>query len=497
MRRFSKTTISRQARPLIATATAIGLVLAVPMTGIAQQDTAPASSAATAAAPVSFAGIVKEKLPAVVGIITTMPQPQGAQGGTMPQLPPGLGDLFGAPRGGQAPESGPLQALGSGFIISGDGYVVTNNHVIEQASAIEVVLEDERRFDAVLVGTDPATDIALLKIESDEELPHVEWGASDDLEIGDWTIAIGNPFGLGGTVTAGILSARSRNINAGPYDDFLQTDAAINRGNSGGPLFNAAGDVVGVNTAIVSPSGGSVGIGFAVPSAVAQRIVADLQDDGAVERGWLGVGIQPVSEDIASALEIDGTDGALVTSVTRDSPAEKAGLAPGDVIVDMDGAPVDGPRALSLAVADLEVGTSVPLTVLRDGKTEELSVEIGLHPSYSLAEAEDGADPAAPGTPQLGVAIAPLDASLRARLGLPEELSGIAITGVQPDSAAAKAGLRPGDVITAAAGEDVSDLEALRGAVAEAADKETPLLLRVYRGGGYTFVAVKLIGDDE
>ncbi|MCQ0090983.1 Do family serine endopeptidase [Roseovarius sp. M141] len=493
MKQFSKTSISRPSRHLIATATAIGLVLSMPTTGLAEQ---PATTAATASAPVSFSAIVKEQLPAVVGIVTTLPD-QPMQGGPVPQLPPGMGDLFGDPRGGPPPAPGPAQALGSGFIITDDGYVVTNNHVIEQAATIEVVLEDERRFDAVLVGTDPATDIALLKIESDEALPHVEWGASDDLEIGDWTIAIGNPFGLGGTVTAGILSARSRNINAGPYDDFLQTDAAINRGNSGGPLFNAAGDVVGVNTAIASPSGGSVGIGFAVPSAVAQRIVADLRADGTVERGWLGVSIQPINEDIAGALGVEGTDGTLVASVTRDSPAEKAGLKAGDLILQMNGAPVDDPRALSMAVADLDVGSNVPMTILRGGEQQQLEVEIGLHPSQTLTGADDQTEQADPGTPQLGVSIAPLDAGLRERLGLPEELSGIAITGVRPDSAAAKSGLRPGDVITAASGTDVSDLSGLRSAVAEAADKDAPLLLRIYRGGTYTFVAVRLADETE
>ncbi len=477
----------KHTRHLIGAATAIGLALAIPMTGIAQQEPA------IAAAPSSFAEIVRQKLPAVVGIVTTMPV-QELQQGAMPQLPPGMGDLFGGPRGAPTPQ-GPAQALGSGFIITEDGYVVTNNHVIEQAASIEVVLEDERRFEATLIGTDPATDIALLKIESDEALPHVEWGASDDLEIGDWTIAIGNPFGLGGTVTAGILSARSRNINAGPYDDFLQTDAAINRGNSGGPLFNVAGDVVGVNTAIVSPSGGSVGIGFAVPSAVAQRIVADLREDGAVERGWLGVSIQPVTDDIAGALGMETAKGTLVSSVTRGSPAEAAGLVPGDVILSLGGEAVEDPRDLSLAVADLEVGSAAQLTVLRSGAEQVLDVTIGLHPSQSIAEAQDNS--ADDGTPRLGVSIAPLDAALRARLGLPEELSGIAITSVQPGSAATTAGIQPGDVITAAGGDDVSDLDGLRSAVKRAGDAGEPLLLRIYRAGNYTFVAVNLSGAEE
>jgi serine protease Do len=498
MKQFSKISTLRPTRHLIATATAIGLALSVPMAGFAEQQATTSATTAVAAAPASFAGIVKEKLPAVVGVISTMPVPEHANAGPYSQLPPGLqlppgmGDLFGGPGGQHNPHQGAKQALGSGFIISDDGYIVTNNHVIAQASSIEVVLEDERQFDATLVGTDPATDIALLKIESDEPLPHVTWGDSDALAIGDWTIAIGNPFGLGGTVTAGILSARSRNINEGPYDDFLQTDAAINRGNSGGPLFNTAGDVVGVNTAIVSPSGGSVGIGFAVPSEVAKRIVTDLRDNGSVERGWLGVSIQPVSEDIADALGIDDTDGTLVASVTRDSPADKAGLKAGDVILKMNGTAVEGPRELSMAVADLAVDSDVPLTILRDGKTEELSVKIGLHPRQAALDSGNADGESAPDTAQLGVAIAPLDASLRARLNLPEDLNGIAITYVAPDSAAAEAGLRPGDVVISAAGNDVPDGEALRSAVAAAAEKDAPLLLRVYRGGNYTFIAVNL-----
>ena len=479
-----------KSRLMIGAATAACLGVAVPMVGIAQQDTSANAAASTSApiagAPATFSDIVKQKLPAVVGIVSTVDAPQAARG-AQPQLPPGLGDLFGAPRGPQ----GPSRAQGSGFIITADGYVVTNNHVIEDATGIEVVLEDERRFDATLVGTDPATDIALLKIESDEDLPHVAWGESDDLEIGDWTVAIGNPFGLGGTVTAGILSARSRNINAGPYDDFLQTDAAINRGNSGGPLFNTDGDVVGVNTAIVSPSGGSVGIGFAVPSEVAERIVEDLREDGRVERGWLGVGIQPVTDDIAEALGLGEAEGTLVSSVTRGSPADEAGLVPGDVILSLSGDDIDGPRALSMAVADLEVGSDATLSILRDGAARDLTVTIGMHPSQSTEEA-GVAEAQEDGTPRLGVSIAPLDPALRSRLELPEELSGLAVTGVQPGSAAAEAGLQPGDVITAASGQDVTDLDALRGAVAKAAEAETPLLLRVYRGGNYTFIAAKL-----
>ncbi|MEO0744205.1 MAG: trypsin-like peptidase domain-containing protein, partial [Pseudomonadota bacterium] len=306
-------------------------------------------------APQDFSEMVQAKLPSVVGIIATGAAPDPVQG-QRPQLPPGLEDFFGLPRPDAAPR-GPRQALGSGFFISVDGYVVTNNHVIAGASEIQVVVDQERRLDARLVGTDPATDIAVLKIDDAGSFPAVEWGASRDLEIGEWVVAIGNPFGLGGTVTAGIVSAQSRDINSGPYDDFIQTDAAINSGNSGGPLFDAEGRVIGVNTAIFSPNGGgNVGIGFAVPAHVAARIAADLRDDGAVSRGWLGVQIQPVSEAIAGALGLDDMSGAMINDVTPDGPADAAGVQAGDVVLSVNGAAISDPRDLVFSVADLAIG---------------------------------------------------------------------------------------------------------------------------------------------
>jgi len=464
-------------------ATAVGIAVAL------GAGPAPAQEASQPTTPPSFSAMVSEKLPAVVGILSTVETPmQGPR--AVPQLPPGLEDFFGMPMPDQPPP-GPMQGQGSGFIISADGLVVTNNHVVEGAEEVEVMLEDGRQLPAEVVGTDPATDIALLRVASEGDLPTVAWGDSEALEIGDWVVAIGNPFGLGGTVTAGIVSARSRNINAGPYDDFIQTDAAINRGNSGGPLFDASGQVVGVNTAIFSPSGGNIGIGFAVPSSVAERIVADLRDDGSVERGWLGVQIQPLDEEIAAAFGFEQTDGALVASVEPGSPAAEAGLEAGSVITAVDGSEVVAPRDLVFAVADLEIGSEAMLTV-RTGpeETREIAVTIGEQPAMRTASAEpeavedDGA--------RLGVSVAPLSPELRAQLGLPETVDGLAVSAVQPGSPAAEAGLMRGDVVVEAAGEPVQEVEALREAASAAEEEGRPLLLRVFRDGSYSFRAVNL-----
>ncbi|MGR3496917.1 DegQ family serine endoprotease [Citreimonas sp.] len=469
-------------------ASAAAVALALSLTAIE----APAQEA-TRSAPVDFTAMVEDKLPAVVGILSTGAAPQGQQG-VPPQLPPGFRDFF----GDQMPQrpQGPMRSQGSGFIISEDGYVVTNNHVIADAEQIQVVLDDEREYEAELVGTDPATDIALLKIEADEDLPAVEWGSSDDLKIGQWVVAIGNPFGLGGTVTAGIVSARSRDINSGPYDDFIQTDAAINSGNSGGPLFNAPGEVVGVNTAIFSPSGGNVGIGFAVPSAVAQRIVEDLREDGSVERGWLGVQIQSIDDALGEALDLADTSGVLVSDVTAGGPAAEAGLEAGDVIVSVAGEDVSDPRGLTFAVAELPVGEPVTVTYLRDGDREETEVTLGERPDMGLAaEPTEPEQDALPDGPTIGVSIQPVTPQLRSELGLPADLEGLAVASVDPDSPAAEAGLRAGDVIVQASGEAVPDVAALREAAAAAEEADEPLLMRIFRDGGYVFRAVTFEED--
>lgn len=331
-------------------------------------------SSAFAVPPGGYGDLVEDVAPAVVFIEVT-----GKTTQTAPQLPPGLPDILRRhfeqqmPQG-QAPAP---QGLGSGFLISSDGQIVTNHHVVHGAETVKVNLSDGRSFEAEIVGSDPLTDLALLKIEADVELPAVAFGPSDGLRVGDEVVAVGNPFGLGGTVTSGIISALSRNINAGPFDEFIQTDAAINRGNSGGPLFDNAGNVIGVNTAIISPGGGSVGIGFAVPSDLAQAVIADLSDDGKVTRGWLGVQIRPMTDEVAEVLGYDAPKGAVIEAVSADSPADKAGLKRGDIILSFGGIDINELRDLTRAVALTTPDAAADVTLLRRGSEITLSVEVG------------------------------------------------------------------------------------------------------------------------
>jgi serine protease Do len=320
-----------------------------------------------------YADLVEQVSPAVVFIeVTNKAQPASS---AMPEnLPPQLRRHF---ENMVPSQSAPTQGLGSGFIISQDGQVVTNHHVVAGAETVTVKLADGRSFEAEVVGSDPLTDIAVLKISADVALPTVAFGTSKDLRVGDEVVAVGNPFGLGGTVTSGIVSALSRDIRSGPFDDFIQTDAAINRGNSGGPLFNNDGAVIGVNTAIISPGGGSVGIGFAVPSDLVQTVVADLADDGLIARGWLGVSIRPMSEEVASVLGYDAPKGAVVQAISEDSPADKAGLKEGDIILSFGGTDVEELRDLTRAVATTSPDASAPLTILRKGKEITLDVTVG------------------------------------------------------------------------------------------------------------------------
>ncbi|QUJ75626.1 trypsin-like peptidase domain-containing protein [Sulfitobacter albidus] len=334
-------------------------------------------TAALAVPPGGYGDLVEEVGPAVVFIEVTGAEPAAGQ---LPEnLPRGLREQFRR----QMPEATPRQGLGSGFIISDEGQIVTNHHVVAGAQVVDVTLPDGRAFVAEVVGSDPATDIAVLKITADVDLPYVSFGPSDEMRVGDEVVAVGNPFGLSSTVTSGIISGKSRNINAGPYDEFLQTDAAINRGNSGGPLFNNEGDVIGVNTAILSPGGGSVGIGFAVPSDLVQDIVADLTEDGTVTRGWLGVQIRPMSDEVAEVLGFDGPRGAVVEAVSADSPAQRAGLKNGDIILTFAGKDVSELRDLTRAVALTDPDTVAQMTVLRRGAEQTLDVTIG-----TLADSE-------------------------------------------------------------------------------------------------------------
>ncbi|WP_108879511.1 Do family serine endopeptidase [Anderseniella sp. Alg231-50] len=371
---------------------------------------------------------------------------------------------------------------GSGFIISEDGFAVTNNHVIKGASEVTVKFADGRELDAKVIGTDPKTDLALLKIDSGDKFTPVKF-ASEKPRVGDWVVAVGNPFGLGGTVTTGIISAAGRDIGAGPYDNFLQIDAPINRGNSGGPAFNLKGEVVGVNTAIFSPSGGSVGIGFAIPASTAEDIIADLQDDGNVTRGWLGVQIQKVSEDIASSIGLDKPSGTLVAAVTDGSPAEKSGLRTGDTILKVNGADIKGPKELSRAVARLKPGTAVDMTVFRDGKQRDIKVSIGEMPGEKQASLNPGHDSGPAADEKLGLALAPA-----------EDGDGVVVADVMPGSPAAEQGIRRGDVILEVDGAFVDQPEAAVAAIRQSSAKsgKSPVLLLVKNDRGQRFVALKI-----
>jgi len=446
-------------------------------------------------APASFSSLAKDKLPAVVTITAAGEMPVGPGGapGQSP-FPPGspfedfFEDFFGGP-GGPAvpggPRTRPLRSLGSGFIIDPGGYIVTNNHVVEGAQDIEVALQSGRTLDATVVGTDPATDIALLRVEVDEPLPALAWGDSDQAEVGDWVLAIGNPFGLGGSVTSGIVSARARDIGAGAYDNFIQTDAAINSGNSGGPLIAMNGRVVGVNTAIFSRTGGSIGIGFAVPSDIARQVVAELREEGFVTRGYLGVSIQPVTEEIAEAFGIQPGVGALVSSVAPGTPAAEAGLEPGDIITAYQGEDIEEPRALSRAVADTDPGQRAQLTLLREGEQQQLTVRIGELPR----DDQPTAAAAGPDEGTLGLTLAPITPDLRQRFDLSEEVEGAAVVAVAPGSVAAERGFRAGDVITRANQQPVESPGDLREAIESARKqgRESVVVLR-QSGQGTVFV---------
>ncbi|HKS90197.1 MAG TPA: DegQ family serine endoprotease [Stellaceae bacterium] len=340
-----------------------------------------------------------------------------------------------------------VMALGSGFIIDPSGYVVTNNHVIGNATKVTVILQDNTRHPAKIIGHDDKTDLALLKIDAKEKLPFVTWGNSDDAKVGDWVMAVGNPFGLGGTVTAGIVSALGRNINEGPYDDFIQIDAPINRGNSGGPTFNLSGEVIGINTAIYSPSGGSVGIGFAVPSNTAKHVVEQLKEHGHVTRGWLGVAVQNLTPTIAKSFGINAEQphGALVAAVTPDSPAAKAGLKQGDVITEAGGHPINTVHDLPRLVAAAPIGKKLDLKVLRAGKTMTLTPTIAQMPENLEQMAQVPA--AERETAALGLSLSAISPELRSKYSIPKDVTGVVVSKVAGDSAAAELGIRAGDVI--------------------------------------------------
>lgn len=395
------------------------------------------------------------------------------------------------PQGGQA-------ALGSGFVIAKDGVVVTNNHVVGESKEIEIRLKDGSVFPARLLGKDDKTDLAVLKIDADRELPTVAWGNSDKTRVGDWVVAVGNPFGLAGTATAGIVSSRGRDLRSGPYDDYIQIDAPLNSGNSGGPLFNSDGQVIGVNTAIYTPNGGSIGIGFAIPSNEAEKIVTELREAGVVQRGWLGVMIQPVTPEVANSLGLEKTQGALVAEVQEGSPAAKAGLRQGDVVIRFDRKDVATPRDLSRAVADSEIEAKRTLTVLRDNREVDIDVRVGKmasqvassehHSKKSAATNKGGVELSA-----LGLDLSSIDDKSRARYGLPKDARGALVISVTEGANAAERGLQAGDLITRVNQDAVAGpTDVVRAVETAKQAKRKSILLLVEREGSQRFVAVDL-----
>ena len=459
-------------------------------------------------APASFADVAERVAPAVVNIATdrgTAPASLG-KSDNMPRFNPFFGQPDGSFRefmerffGGNMPDfrmppmrpDHRMSAVGSGFIVDQDGHIVTNNHVVAGARSIRVRLHDGDSFEAKLLGRDAKTDLALLKIDAGRPLPFVEFGDSDSIRAGDWVMTIGNPFGLGGSVTAGIVSARGRDLRGGSLVDFLQIDAPINQGNSGGPAFDASGKVIGVNASIYSPTGGNIGIGFAIPSNDARQVIAALKADGKIERGWLGVQIQPVTPDIAESLGMKDAQGALVASVVEKGPARDAGLKQGDIIVKWDGATVEKFRDLPRLVAGTESGKAVELAILREGKEMKLSVTTGSMPTPEKV-ASLPAKPAREGLAGTGITVADLDPAARSRFGLDEKAKGALIRHVAPDSPAWARGVRAGDVIERVTYTPVkSAADAVEAVEQVRKDGRKAVLLTIDRKGEDRIVAVR------
>ncbi len=449
-------------------------------------------------APPSFATLIEAVQPAVVSIASNR-QMSGRMMRDAPRFewPEGspFQKFFEEHFKGQTPDGMPnseMQAVGSGFVIDPDGYIVTNNHVIEGAGEITVILHDGTSHPAKVKGRDTKTDLALLKIEASKELPYVRFGDSDKANVGDWVVAVGNPFGLGGSVSAGIISARGRDIQSGPYDDYLQIDAPINRGNSGGPLFDASGKVVGVNTAIFSPSGGSVGIGFAIPATLAEPVIAELKSDGRVDRGWLGVHIQSIDETLAESMDLAEEEGALVSSIEPGSPAERAGFKIGDVILAFGDEEVADARALPRMVANTGKGDKVSVAVRRDGKRMSLEVTLGSLPTEETV-AMTASEEADDDTPKLGVTLSALSKEAKQRYNVSDDEVGVLIVDVVRNGPAGKSGLQRGDIISRVGQTRVTRPAEVASEVERAAQEEhKTVLLLIKRQGISRFVAVPL-----
>lgn len=488
--------VGRLRATVVAAAVSLVVVQTAPVRPAAAQQMLP---------PGGFGDLVERVGPAVVRISAGKQQAGPSDDVPMPQFPPGspfeefFRDFFDRE---QTPDSERQRqrrsfSQGSGFVVDAEGFVVTNNHVIADADDITVVFADEAEYPAELIGRDPKTDLALLKIEGSRPFPTVEWADSDDVRVGDWMVAIGNPFGLGFSVTAGIVSARGRDIQAGPYDDFFQVDAAINRGNSGGPSFTLDGKVFGVNTAIFSPSGGNVGIGFAIPSNLARSIIANLKSDGRVARGWLGVRIQEVTSEIAESLGLERAAGALVASVTESGPAAEAGIEAGDVILDFDGKTIDAMRSLPRIVAETEIGKAAKVRIWRRNAEQTVEVTLGELPDEDeLAQLEQGQEGVPPRTTveidELGITLSGIDDELRQQYGMAADAKGVLIVEVAPGSTAEEENLQPGDLIVEVNQEEVNSPPEVMARVNTAqGEGKKSILLLINRQGDLRFVALK------
>jgi serine protease Do len=494
-------------RHLNVKASALAIALALAMGSVVPVGMAPAVAQQTQILP-NVADLADRLLPAVVEIsVESKVTSGGAPQPEIPQLPEDspfrdfFDDFFKKRQegGGNEPGGRTVSSMGSGFIVDAQGLVVTNNHVVEGADAIQVHMQDGTVMKAELVGRDAKTDLAVLRVKSDKPLPTVAFGDSDRLRIGEWVIAIGNPFGLGGSVSLGIVSARNRDINAGPYDDFIQTDAAINKGNSGGPLFNLTGEVMGINTAIFSPSGGSVGIGFSVPANTAKGVVDQLVKYGETRRGWLGVRVQAMSDEIVESMGLPKNSGALVADVTEGSPGKTAGIEAGDVITSFNGKPIKDMRELPKAVASTDIGATVEVKLIRKGKEMALNVTIGrLEDGEKLVAADDKKkeEAAATTVTALGMTAATLTDTLREKYKVEEKVKGAVITEVAKEGAAVEKGLEVGDVIMEAGGKPVEVAGDVSEAIAasEKAGKSSVLLLTAKAGKAAEtrFIALKI-----
>jgi serine protease Do len=491
------------ARRLALLASAAGLAIAVVAAGTSDFSTPSVPSviatahAETMQRSTGFADIVEKVKPAVISVrvkvdATAKMTSMNGNDDASPMQPGAPLDKFFEQFGGRGMPKGFPQGKravtgeGSGFFISADGYAVTNNHVVDRAKTVQVTMDDGSVYDAKVVGSDSKTDLALIKVDASKSFPFVKF-ADRDPRVGDWVVAVGNPFGLGGTVTAGIVSARGRDIGSGPYDDYIQIDAPINKGNSGGPAFNMDGEVIGVNTAIFSPSGGSVGIGFDIPAATAKMVVAQLKEHGRIDRAWLGVQIQPVTAEIADSLGLKKAEGAIVAQPQADSPASKAGIVAGDVITEIDGASIKDSRELARKVGMMAPGAKIKMTLVRKGEIKTLALTLGKMPNEQHAKADTSDDMSAGDSPRLGLNLAPA----KDVAGSGDQ--GVAVTGVDPNGPAAERGIKTGDVILDVGGKSVANTAEVRKALSDArtAGKNT-VLLRVKSAEATRFVALPI-----